>query len=645
MQLIYKKLTYKSLVTYSLIILAMLIVAGPVWAMSDSTRTWLDFSRGAAANLSPQAARPLTPGVNVNHLNPGEENWYTFSRASFNPADTAWVSLALRYESEALISPEQANFELRASQPTENWFTGPAAPGDVMGTGLRSPLPTAQSNLTESFWSGQVDETGVYYVRVFNQSPFGLNYSLEAKAETPAFSGAAPVSLNSALDSAEARNTRQLAWTLTAQAVEDMSASDAAEWMRQAQAVGWLVTAGTDRVNAPRPFEADPQLLWRLTAQAIAGQEAEAAARWLIQADSLGWLTIPLNMPKNPFEDVTPTEGGGDDGSGAGGSLEPAPAIPAPPNETYAPINIYPNNPLQFDFLDVNSGRLSPYGEHWYSLQRDDLDKDKIENMALTLFTTPSNGFIDSRVNFEIFPAGQYHIWQRGDADYMENMGLGQWVSRDEDDQTGERLWSGSLVDGDQYLIKVKNSSPAVIDYYLYPGDVENALLGQPKLHQANGLAGQTPYMPAPPTRPGPPPEPGAAPPEAIEIKPGLTSGTLAAGAEIWYKIFYADPHNEDTPQHDFEILLTNTPLDNVRARHADFALYAGNQLALWSRGTLDQMEPFGTSIPSANALKDVRSLQVVWKGQLMEEQVYYVKVWNHDIGPLQYELELKGGP
>ncbi|NJN94567.1 MAG: hypothetical protein HC875_10955 [Anaerolineales bacterium] len=122
------------------------------------------------------------------------------------------------------------------------------------------------------------------------------------------------------------------------------------------------------------------------------------------------------------------------------------------------------------------------------------------------MFSTPSNGFIDSRVNFEIFPAGQYHIWSRGDADYMEHLGLGQWVSRDEDNHTGERLWQGSLVDGDRYLIKVKNSSPEVVDYYLFPDDVENAELGHPTLHQANGTAGRVPYAASPPTRSNLPP-------------------------------------------------------------------------------------------------------------------------------------------
>jgi hypothetical protein len=647
MRLAYKtsKLTYKSLFRYSLVVIALLVIAVPVFAMAGSTSMGLDFSRSVEVNNSPQTARSLTQGVNVNHLNPGEENWYTYSHDSFDDPALSWISLAMRFESEALLAPEQANFEILAQKEADSWVLGPAAPADILGTGLSSPLKTANQNLNAFFWTGEVTDQEVYYIRVFNESPFGLDYTLEAKAEQPAVSGATPASANPAMSEAEALSARQLSWMLTAQAVGKMKAADAARWMQQAQTVGWIVTAGTTVAAAPKPSEANPQILWQLTAQAIAGLEAAEAARWLNQADSLGWLAIPLNMPTNPHLDVTPAESGGDGGGDNQGDPQPAPAIPAPPQETYLPVSIYPNNPLEFNLQQANSGRLAPYGEHWYSLRRDDLDQNKIEDLALTMFSTPSNGFLDSRINFEIFPASQYQIWARGDANYMEHLGLGQWISRDEDDHTGERLWKGSLVDGDRYLIKVENNSPEVVDYYLFPSDIENAELGNPTLHQANSLAGRIPYNPSPPTRPSLPPVPGAAPPDAIDLKIGVTKAKLKAGQEIWYKFYYRDSYNKTTPQHDFKIFLTSTPLDEIRARHADFALYAGNQLQIWTRGTVDKLEPFGTSSPSPYPTDDVRSLQVLWDGQLMEEHIYYLKIWNHDIGPLEYELEVQGGP
>ena len=65
----------------------------------------------------------------------------------------------------------------------------------------------------------------------------------------------------------------------------------------------------------------------------------------------------------------------------------------------------------------------------------------------------------------------------------------------------------------------------------------------------------------------------------------------------------------------------------------------------IWTRGTTDQLEPFGRSSDSPNKLKNKKSLQVVWDGQLMEDHVYFIRVHNYDIGPLEYELDIQGGP
>lgn len=633
------KLTYKTLFTYSLIMITLLLVAVPVFANTTPGANLLDFSLKSETGHTPQAARPLTKGINLNHLNPGQEEWYIFSRETLNAPDLAWISLAMRYESEAIIEAEQVNFQILAQTVDNSWFQQPDVPEEVLGQGARSPLRTTNQNVSEAFWTGPVAEDDVYYIHVFNRSPFSLDYVLEAKAEQPAVSGATPASVNSIIGNTDTLDARQLAWALTAQAVENMDADRAASWMQRAQAAGWIVTAGTLAENVPNPGEADPQVLWNLTAEAIEGLDAETSARWLIEADSLGWLSIPLGTAKDPNPVTNPGSSGGDDG----GEGNP-PAEPIPPDVPYTPVNIYPNNPLEFNLNHVNSGRLAPYGEHWYSLLRDDLDENQFEDMQMTMFFTPRDGYLADRVNFEIFPASQYQIWARGDADYMEHFGLGMWVSRDDDPETGERLWSGSLVDGDRYLIKVKNGTPDVVDYYLYPGDIEHAELGNPTLYQANGIAGRIPYAAAPPTRPGPPPEPGSGPPEAIPLDVGTTKGTLAAGEEIWYRLYYSNLNNDDTPAHDFVFYLTSTPLDDIRARHADFAIYPGGQLHLWTRGTIDELDPLGTSAPSPNKLENEKSLQVLWDGQLMEEHVYYIKVFNHDIGPLEYELEVKRG-
>jgi hypothetical protein len=641
------RFTYKSLLWYSLAIIALLLLAVPVLANNRSGSTLLDFSRSTNTGMSVSSAQQLATGINVNHLNPGQENWYTFSRSSLQEPALSWMSMALRYESEALLDSSQMNFEVFSQPQGDSWFQSNDTPGELLGNGLVSPLQNGDRGLVETFWTGHIAEEGLYYVRVFNSSPFGLDYTLDVKAEQPAVSGAMPASLNESRGNAIPRNVRQMAWTLTAQAVINMPADEAATWMKTAQEVGWLITEGTAAENIPDPAKADPELLWQLTAQAVAGQDATQASEWLIQADSMGWLAIPFGIPVDPNETDFPEPSGGGEGSGESANVEEAPAVPAPPDDVYAPVNIYPNQPLPFDFNEVNSGRLAPYGEHWYELRRDDLDDELIENMKMTMFFTPIQGYHSNRVNFEIFPAGQYHIWQRGDSNYMENMGLGMWVSRDEDPHTGERLWNGTLVDGDRYLVKVKNGTAQEVDYYLYPDDIENSELGNPTLHTGSGIMETISYSASPATRPARPPEPGENPVEALSLNVGNTTGELAAGQEVWYKFRFHDRNDSTSPEHDFELRLISSPLNSVLARHADFAIYPGSQFHLWTRGTIDELEPMGTSSPTPYRTQGIsdKSLEVLWHGNLMEDQEYYIKVFNHDIGPLQYELEFKGGP
>ena len=126
----------------------------------------------------------------------------------------------------------------------------------------------------------------------------------------------------------------------------------------------------------------------------------------------------------------------------------------------------------------VNIGKLAPGGEHWYSFIRDDFDSEWFEFMPLTLFSTPTDGNTSHHINFQIFTGSQLQIWQRGTPEDMVPMGDGQWVSRDKDPVTGERLWAGHVIDGDMYYVRIFNNSSDVIDYYLITNDVNNTELG-----------------------------------------------------------------------------------------------------------------------------------------------------------------------
>ncbi len=79
-----------------------------------------------------------------------------------------------------------------------------------------------------------------------------------------------------------------------------------------------------------------------------------------------------------------------------------------------------------------------------------------------------------------MFTADQYQIWDRGTPDDMNHFGVGSWVSRDGEYGTGERLWHGNVVDGDQYYVKLANDSNEWIDYHLLIGDIINIEMGPP---------------------------------------------------------------------------------------------------------------------------------------------------------------------
>ena len=169
-------------------------------------------------------------------------------------------------------------------------------------------------------------------------------------------------------------------------------------------------------------------------------------------------------------------------------TITEAEAQPSPEEAMASVFDLYPSvYPAEPPSLQdgANVGKLAPGGEHWYQFSREDQDEKIVERMALTLFSTPTDGNTSHYVNFQIYPGGQYQIWDRGTPEDMVPMGQGQWVSRDGDPVTGERLWAGPVLDGDTYYVRVLNGSENVIDYYLITNDVENTELGD-RVYAAN---------------------------------------------------------------------------------------------------------------------------------------------------------------
>jgi hypothetical protein len=125
-----------------------------------------------------------------------------------------------------------------------------------------------------------------------------------------------------------------------------------------------------------------------------------------------------------------------------------------------------------------NKGSLNPGAEIWYSFSLSDADDEFFEEMALTMVVTPDDGHRIRHVTFDIFTARGVQNWSPGDNSQINNIGAGSVVYRDNNPLTGERIWSGWVVDNDLYYVQIRNGADIRMDYWLFTGDVYNPNLG-----------------------------------------------------------------------------------------------------------------------------------------------------------------------
>jgi hypothetical protein len=308
-------------------------------------------------------------------------------------------------------------------------------------------------------------EDGTYYIQVFNNSGRSVEYHLTALGQSSGADDrlarssqntptAFPTSFNSDFVKPGA-TLEETQWLMVAAAVRGMSADEGAAWLMMANQLGWLPGRG--------------------------GSTAPPA----------GYYTSPLDSPR--VEPASAVEVEVAEAPEAEAEEAPQAEVAPSPLELYP--SVYPNEPLALHD-GVNTGRLAPGGEHWYSFIRDDRDSEWYEFMPLTLFTTPADGNRSHHINFYVFTGGQIQIWKRGTPEDMSPMGAGQWVSRDKDPVTGERVWAGHVVDGNLYYVRVFNHSDRVVDYYLLTGDILNTELGD-RVWAANPAYGRTLWQPS----------------------------------------------------------------------------------------------------------------------------------------------------
>jgi hypothetical protein len=265
-----------------------------------------------------------------------------------------------------------------------------------------------------------------------------------------------------------------------------------------------------------------------------------------------------------------------------------------------------------------NKGGLEPGEEAWYSFSIADFDAEDFEEMALTMVTTPDNGNRIRYMVFDVFTADGVKYWSPGDNSNINNLGAGSVVYRDDNAETGERVWKGWVVDNDRYYVQIRNGTDTHMDYWLYTGDVYGPELGQKRSAVARVAAA-----------------PGAAPGSAVDLAVGVNQGQLEPNEERWYVFSRADV-DQLTGSIDTAFTLVFTPDDGNRIRDVNFELFEGNQLRDWSPDSRFNINNFGHgSVVSRD--DDLETGELLWKGQVLAGNEYYMRVSNETDVPIDY--------
>jgi uncharacterized lipoprotein YddW (UPF0748 family) len=272
------------------------------------------------------------------------------------------------------------------------------------------------------------------------------------------------------------------------------------------------------------------------------------------------------------------------------------------------------NGRSPFTAVPLNNGKttgvLAPGEARWYKFARTGDDQAFQRQMDLTLVFTPGDGNRVQHVNFQIFPADQIAHWYWGDVSQMRNMGAGGIVSRDGNPVTGELLWSGWVLDKEDYYIQVFNGADVTIDYWLFTDDVIGVELGE--------VATPPPAVDVPA---------GTDPNHPLALPPGLQRGHLGAGQETWYAIAYDDYDQQVYESHTFTLIFT--PDDGNRVRYVGFEIFPLYQLHIWQRGDTDQLRNLGAGgVVSRDG--DPLTGELLWSGWLLDGETYLLKVYNH---------------
>ncbi len=130
-----------------------------------------------ASGTAPSVPEPLAVGVNDGSLQPGEEQWYVFSRGDVDQIGRVEAIFTMVFTPDDGNRVRKVNFELFESDQLRDW--APDNPNNLHNFGQGSVVSRDNGLETgELLWKGHVMAGDLYYMRVSNGSDVTIDYRI-----------------------------------------------------------------------------------------------------------------------------------------------------------------------------------------------------------------------------------------------------------------------------------------------------------------------------------------------------------------------------------------------------------------------------------------------------------------------------------
>jgi hypothetical protein len=274
----------------------------------------------------------------------------------------------------------------------------------------------------------------------------------------------------------------------------------------------------------------------------------------------------------------------------------------------------------------ANTGLIAPGGQRWFRFVPDRHGQVSNLEKSLTLFFTPSDDQHIRRVQIQIFDESQLPFFYFGDVSRMANLGAGQIVSRDNNPETGELLWTGWLSGQQNYYVQLANGNDVAIDYWLFTDNVTNISLGEPSAPVATAVPSQVPVPPV-----------SSGIDQPAPLTPEVTGARLEANSTHWYTFTPVDPSSQDVfIEQSFSLFFT--PDDGNRSHRVNFKLFPAQTVEMWQRGGMDQLVNFGAGeLVSRDG--DPNTGERIWRGVVLRGETYLLAIENGSEVGIDYRL------